>query len=144
MSKYIKTEDVRTLGQKIREYLLRKKFYFKAKLDWRFSILNPKYRKHCKLEKICDSLTNKYKWIEEIGHHYFPTNDNISAEWEMFGPTATTITIKDDCYDFDYGDQQDFQKEFISLIEKNRLSDCVEEGFEYLRFNHDSVGYDYE
>ena len=137
MSNYKNQVETRTtLGQKIREYLFRKKLHLKVRLDWRFSILNPRYRKHCKLKKICDSLTDKHKWIEEIGHHY-------SIEDYENDEVATTITIEDHCYDCN-GDKQDFEKEFNSLIQKNGLSDCANKRFEYRRFNHDWLEYNYE
>jgi len=102
--------------------------------------VNPRVRKYQKLEKICNSLIDKYWWIEDISHWY-------SVEGYDFDEYETTITLNDNCREYEYLDndeQEQFENEFRSLIAKNRLSDCVYKGFAYRRFDHDRLEYTYE
>jgi len=135
MSKYKnQVETQTTLGQKIREYF---RYRILPRLD---SIFNPRVRKYKKLEKICNSLIDKYWWIEDISHWY-------SVEGYDFDEYETTITLNDNCREYEYLDndeQEQFENEFRSLIAKNRLSDCVYKGFAYRRFDHDRLEYTYE
>ena len=135
MSKYKnQVETQTTLGQKIREYF---RYRILPRLD---SIFNPRVRKYQKLEKICNSLIDKYWWIEDISHWY-------SVEGYDFDEYETTITLNDNCREYEYLDndeQEQFENEFRSLIAKNRLSDCVYKGFAYRRFDHDRLEYTYE
>ena len=100
-------------------------------------LLNPRVRKYQKLEKICDSLTDKYKWIDYISHWY-------SVEDYDFDEYETAITIKDGCHDYDHANKENFEHEFLIAIEQDGLSDCVYTRFAYRRFDHDSLEYDYE
>ena len=135
MSKYKnQVETQTTLGQKIREYF---RYRILPRLD---SIFNPRVRKYKKLEKICNSLIDKYWWIEDISHWY-------SVEGYDFDEYETAITLNDNCREYEYLDndeQEQFEKEFRSLIAKNRLSDCVYKRFAYRRFDHDRLEYTYE
>ncbi len=102
--------------------------------------VNPRVRKYQKLEKICNSLIDKYWWIEDISHWY-------SVGGYDFDEYETTITLNDNCREYEYLDndeQEQFENEFRSLIAKNRLSDCVYKGFAYRRFDHDRLEYTYE
>ena len=102
--------------------------------------VNPRVRKYQKLEKICNSLIDKYWWIEDISHWY-------SVGGYDFDEYETTITLNDNCREYEYLDndeQEQFEKEFRSLIAKNRLSDCVYKRFAYRRFDHDRLEYTYE
>jgi len=131
MSDNLKTKGVRTLGQKIREYLLRKYFNFKYGIF--HPIFNPRVRKYDKLQKICDSLTDKYKWIDYIEHHFHAYQSEPTSESELFGNDETEVIIKEDCDDYDYADKEDFEKDFLALIAKHKLSDCVDGGFLYAK-----------
>ena len=135
MSKYKnQVETQTTLGQKIREYF---RYRILPRLD---SIFNPRVRKYQKLEKICNSLIDKYWWIEDISHWY-------SVEGYDFDEYETTIALNDNCREYEYLDndeQEQFENEFRSLIAKNRLSDCVYKRFAYRRFDHDRLEYTYE
>ena len=132
MSDYIKTKDVRTLGQKIREYIFRKYYYFKY--DIFQPIFNSRVRKFHKLEKICNSLTEKYEWIDYIQHHFHAYQTQPTYEAELFGEDGTEVIIKEDedswvCIE----SKEDFEKDFSALIAKNKLTNCVDKGFIYAK-----------
>ena len=135
----------RTLIQTIRNYLLRKYYYFKYGIF--DPIFNSRVRKYTKLEKIGRSLMEKHKWVDGIDHDYFAYPETRSYESEVFGESANVITIADDRYDYGYDgceSREDFEKDFLALIAKHKLSDCIYKKFLYQRFNHDEVTYDYE
>ena len=125
----------RALVQKIRNYFIRN-----YRWDWKYSFLNPRYNKYQKLQTICNSLTDKYWWIDDISHWY-------SVEEYDFDEYETAITLNDNCRRYEYLDndeQEQFENEFRSLIAKSRLSDCVYKRFAYRRFDHDRLEYMYE
>jgi hypothetical protein len=124
-------KDVQTLGQKIREYIFRKYYYFKYGIF--HPIFNSRVRKFNKLEKICNSLTAKYKWIDYIQHHFHAYQSEPTYESELFGNDETEVIIKEDCDDYDYADKEDFEKDFSALIAKNKLTDCVDKEFIYAK-----------
>ena len=133
------------LIQTIRNYLLRKYYYFKY--DIFHPIFNSRVRKYNKLQKICNSLMENHKWVDGIDHDYFAYPETRSYESEVFGESANVITIADDHYDYGYDgceSREDFEKDFLALIAKHKLSDCVYKRFLYQRFNHDEVTYVYE
>ena len=120
------------LNQTIRNYLLRKYYYFKYGIF--DPIFNPRVRQYTKLEKICDALTEKYKWIDYIQHHFHAYPETKSYDSELFGNDETEVIIKEDCHDYGYlgcESKEDFEKDFSALIAKNKLTDCVDKRFIY-------------
>ena len=128
------------LIQTTRNYLRRKYYYFKY--DIFHPIFNQRVRKYNKLQKICNSLMENHKWVDGIDHDYFAYPETRSYESEVFGESANVITIADDHYGYGYDgceSKEDFEKDFLALIAKHKLSDCVYKRFLYQRFNHDEV-----
>ena len=116
------------LIQTTRNYLRRKYYYFKY--DIFHPIFNSRVRKYIKLEKICDSLTEKYKWVDYIQHHFHAYQSEPTYESELFGNDETEVIIKEDsCCDLE--DKEIFEKDFFALIAKHKLTDCVDKRFLY-------------
>ena len=118
------------LIQTIRNYLLRKYYYFKY--DIFHPIFNSRVRKYTKLEKICKSITDKYEWIDYIQHHFHAYQTQPTYEAELFGEDGTEVIIKEDSW-VCIESKEDFEKNFSALIAKNKLTDCVDKGFIYAK-----------